>query len=62
MSTKSLTWRDTASLAQRCSGIRIALMMLPLFWLIYLLGISLEQRRAVQRSVPDIHIQGRERQ
>src|SRR6266568_1831771 len=50
MSTKPHTWREMASLAQRSSGVRIALIMLPMFWLIYLLGISLEQRRALQQG------------
>src|SRR6267378_1369956 len=50
MLAKPFTWRDAASLAQRSSGIRIAVIMLPIFWLIYLLGISLEQRRAVQQG------------
>ena len=43
-----------ASLAQRSSGVRIALIMLPMFWLIYLLGISLEQRRAIQQG--ELHV------
>jgi len=54
MLAKPFTWRDAASLAQRSSGIRIALIMLPIFWLIYLLGISLEQRRAVQQG--ELHV------
>ncbi len=54
MSTKPHTWREMASLAQRSSGVRIALIMLPMFWLIYLLGISLEQRRAIQQG--ELHV------
>ena len=54
MLAKPFTWRDAASLAQRSSGIRIAVIMLPIFWLIYLLGISLEQRRAVQQG--ELHV------
>jgi len=56
MSGKPFTWREMASLAQRSSGIRIALIMLPIFWLIYLVGISLEQRRAVQQA--ELHLSG----
>src|SRR5256885_8406996 len=54
MSAKPQTWREMASLAQRSSGVRIALIMLPMFWLIYLLGISLEQRRAIQQG--ELHV------
>src|SRR4051794_30329253 len=54
MSTKSLTWREIASLVRRSFGVRIALMMLPIFWLIYLVGTSLEQRRAVQQG--ELHL------
>jgi diguanylate cyclase (GGDEF)-like protein/PAS domain S-box-containing protein len=54
MSTKSLTWREIASLARRSFGVRIALMMLPIFWLIYLVGTSLEQRRAIQQG--ELHL------
>ena len=54
MSAKALTWREIASLARRSSGVRIALMMLPIFWLIYLAGTSLEQRRAVQQG--ELHL------
>src|SRR5262245_3077427 len=54
MSAKPHTWREIASLAQRSSGVRIALIMLPIFWLIYLLGISLEQRRGVQQG--ELHV------
>src|SRR5438093_566993 len=54
MSAKPLTWRETASLAQRSSGVRIALIMLPMFWLIYFLGLSLEQRRAVEQG--ELHV------
>jgi diguanylate cyclase (GGDEF)-like protein/PAS domain S-box-containing protein len=54
MSAKSLTWREIASLARRSSGVRIALMMLPIFWLIYLVGTSLEQRRAIQQG--ELHL------
>src|SRR5712691_1634146 len=54
MSAKPFTWREMASLAQRSSGVRIALIMLPMFWLIYLLGISFEQRRAIQQG--ELHV------
>src|SRR5215470_3058190 len=54
MSAKPHTWREIASLAQRTSGVRIALVMLPIFWLIYFLGLSLEQRRAVQQG--ELHV------
>src|SRR3954466_4696787 len=51
---KPTTWRELASLAQRSSGVRIALIMLPIFWLIYFLGISFEQRRAIQQG--ELHV------
>ena len=54
MLAKPQTWREIASLAQRSSGVRIALIMLPMFWLIYLVGISFEQRRAVQQE--ELHL------
>ncbi len=54
MSAKSLTWREMASLAQRSAGVRIALIMVPIFWLIYFLGLSLEQRRAIAQG--ELHL------
>src|SRR5215468_10775852 len=54
MSAKSHTWRETASLAQRSFGVRIALIMLPMFWLIYFLGLSFEHRRAIQQG--ELHV------
>jgi len=54
MSAKPLTWREMASLAQRSAGVRIALIMVPIFWLIYFLGLSLEQRRAVAQG--ELHV------
>jgi diguanylate cyclase (GGDEF)-like protein/PAS domain S-box-containing protein len=50
MPTRHVNLRDVISLAQRSSGVRIALIMLPLFWLIYFAWTSLEQRRAVQQG------------
>jgi cache domain-containing protein len=54
MSAKSLTWREKAALAQRSAGVRIALIMVPIFWLIYFLGLSLEQRRAIAQG--ELHL------
>jgi diguanylate cyclase (GGDEF)-like protein/PAS domain S-box-containing protein len=50
MPTRHVTLRDAISLAQRSSGVRIALIMLPLFWLIYFAWTSLEQRRALEQG------------
>src|SRR5690242_9110843 len=54
MSAKSLTWREKAGLAQRSAGVRIALIMVPIFWLIYFFGLSLEQRRAIAQG--ELHV------
>src|SRR5438128_3380399 len=50
MPTRHLTSPSMVSLAQRSSGVRITLIMVPLFWLIYFAWTSLEQRRALQQG------------